>query len=59
MNGRARSRSERKNDCSYVAGMFGKMKLSVTEYSKANVPKVATVFSKTYTGLILNRSKAL
>lgn len=47
MNGNARSNNERKKDWSRVVGTLGRMKLSVTEYSIANVPNVATVFSKT------------
>jgi hypothetical protein len=46
MNGKARSRSDLRNDWSAV-GVSGKIKLSVTVYRRANVPKVATVFSKT------------
>ena len=52
MNGRARSSSERKNDWSGV-GVRGKIKVSVTVYNSANVPRKATVFSKRYRGRIL------
>ena len=45
MNGRAKSSSDLKKDWSEV-GVSGKMNVSVTVYSRANVPKVATVFSK-------------
>jgi hypothetical protein len=41
MNGRARSSKERRNDWS-ARGVYGKIKLSVTVYKRANVPKVAT-----------------
>jgi len=52
MKGRARSMSELKKDWSAV-GVCGKMKLSVTVYKSAKVPKVATVFSNMYMGRML------
>lgn len=45
MNGKARSSKDRRKDCSGV-GVNGRIKLSVTVYSNAKVPKKATVFSK-------------
>lgn len=55
INGSARSSSERKKDRSGV-GVRGRIKLSVTVYNRANVPRKATVFSKTYKGRILYKS---
>ena len=52
MNGSARSRIVRHTGVPGV-GSCGMMKLSVTVYNSANVPNVATVFSKTYSGRIL------
>lgn len=52
MNGRARSSSDLINGWP-GEGVRGKMKLSVTVYKSANVPKVATTFSNTYKGRIL------
>lgn len=56
MNGKARSINDRKNDWSGV-GVSGKMNVSVTVYSSANVPKNATVFSKRYKGRILEKTE--
>lgn len=52
MNGSARSKMVRHTGVPSV-GNCGMMKPSVTVYSSANVPNVATVFSKMYSGRIL------
>ena len=53
MNGSAKSSNVRAKDWSGPGLVYGKMNASVTVYSRANVPKVATVFSKRYSGRIL------
>lgn len=53
MNGIDKSSNDLQNDWS-DRGVSGIMKLSVTVYKSAKVPNVATVFSKTYKGRILN-----